>query len=134
MTSRRKAVADNPDQTERNGVETVILTVGEVTRWLEEGEVLPQHAQLAFADIWDVTPQLLTSLSPALVLAPLLSRSFDCVDLAARLYDAHYQGRYRIMAPQLPKPDLVLAEIRSLFPGLDVDVGALADLAPVRLV
>ena len=110
----------------------MVLTVGDVAHWKAQGEELPRHGRLHFAEFWEVTPELLSMLAPSVVLAPVLARGFDCVDLGARLFDCGFVGRYIIMAPSLPDPNLVLRELRSLFPGLDIDIGSLDAFAGLR--
>ena len=110
----------------------MVLTVGDVARWIAQGEELPRHGGLLFADFWEVTPELLSTVAPSVVLAPLLARGFDCVDLGGRLFDCGFIGRYIIMAPSLPDPNLVLRELRSLFPGLDIDIGSLHTFPVLR--
>ncbi len=112
----------------------MVLTVGDVGHWIAQGEELPSHGRLRFAEFWEVTPELLSTLAPSVVLAPVLARGFDCVDLGARLFDCGFVGRYIIMAPSLPDPNLVLRELRSLFPGLDIDIGAFGSLPGLRSI
>lgn len=69
---------------------------------------------------------LLEELRPALVLAPLVGDGFDGLDIARRLSDAGYGGRFRAVVPSLPNPDLVRREIAAQCPGLDIDLVMLA--------
>lgn len=121
--NRSLALAAGQNQ-DRSGL---ILAVGEVSAWRGRGNVLPRHGQLAFAEFHEVTAELLETLSPALVLSPLLSRRFDCVDLAELLHVLGYRGKYRVIGNDLPNPDLITAEVMSLVPGLDFAVTRLTD-------
>lgn len=100
----------------------VILAVGDVSAWRGNGRTLPGNTYLAFVEFHEVTRHLLDTMSPSLILSPLLSRRFDCVDLAQLLYNLGYKGRYRALDDRLPNPEIIDSEVRSLVPGLDFRV------------
>lgn len=75
-----------------------------------------------FVDFDELTPELLELHQPDVVLSPLVTQGFDCVELAHRLVNGGFGGRYRAFAGDLPRPDLVTREIRTSFPGLDFDL------------
>ncbi|MGC9418434.1 MAG: hypothetical protein ACP5EN_05610 [Rhodovulum sp.] len=56
------------------------------------------------------------------VVSPLLTEQFDALDLAVQLALAGYRGRYVIVTPSLPEPDIIRQEIDQLCPGLTVDL------------
>lgn len=97
-----------------------ILAVGELRKWQHAGRELPQDRQIGFADFFDVSPELLEALAPDVIMSPLLTASFDCLDLAQLLQHSGFRGRYRILAPDLPNPAVVAAEIEALCPSLDI--------------
>ena len=68
-------------------------------------------AGLAFADLSTAT---LALIAPEVILAPLISRDFDALDLLDRLCDLQYQGRVRFHASKLPNLQIVLRELRSV--------------------
>jgi len=70
-----------------------------------------------------VTAALIAAFDPHFVVSPMLTPSFDILDLATALWDARFAGAYRVLteAP-LPNPGLVLREIRHKCPGLDIDI------------
>ncbi len=100
----------------------VVLAVGDMSHWRTTGRNLPWGSQITFADFSDITDELIATMRPDVVISPLLCRSFDCLDLAAALSGAGFRGRLRIMAPKLPRPEVVLAEARALCPMIDVDL------------
>lgn len=66
---------------------------------------------------------LLASFDPHFVVSPILTPGFDIMDLALKLWQLRYKGCYRVLTDRpLPNPGLVLREVRSLCPGLDVDL------------
>lgn len=113
---------------DRNVRRPVILAVGEIALWEQAGRYLESTSQLAFAEFADLSPELLQTLGPDVVVSPMITRSFDCLDLAQLLHQAAFVGRYRIVTPAMPNPRVLLSEIASLCPGLDVDVIALDTL------
>ena len=100
----------------------VVLAVGDMSHWRTSGRDLPWGSQITFADFSDITDELIATMSPDVVISPLLCRSFDCLDLAAALCGAGFRGRLRIMAPKLPRPEVVLGEARALCPKIDIDL------------
>lgn len=108
---------------------TVILAVGELIEWHRSGRTAPCDESVAFAEFHEVTGALLNTVAPRYVLSPLLSRSFDCIDLAQLLVQEGYRGRYRAVATRLPDPGIIRREIRALCPELDFDVITLNGVA-----
>lgn len=56
------------------------------------------------------------------VVSPLVSEHFDALDLALELDRAGYTGRYVVIAPKVPRPDIIRREIRQIAPRLTVEV------------
>jgi hypothetical protein len=74
-------------------------------------------------DFSAVTAELLRSFDPHFVVSPILTSSFDILDLGTRLWQLRYKGAYRVLTEvPLPNPGLVLREVRGQCPGLDVDL------------
>ncbi|MGH1369120.1 MAG: hypothetical protein ACRBCL_10935 [Maritimibacter sp.] len=75
-----------------------------------------------FVGIDRVSAKTLEVIAPDIVLSPMVSTSFDCLELAERLDRIGYSGRFRIVVDHLPRPDLIRREIVAAFPSLDCDV------------
>lgn len=121
-TSKRSALRAQ-SQPEPPAPDMVMLAVGEFRQWQEAGHPLPADGDLYFADITDINTAFLVRIRPDVVLAPLMSSKFDCVDLAAALVRAGFTGRLRALAPfVLPNPNIIRREVKSFFPDLDFDV------------
>jgi hypothetical protein len=112
--SQRQVAAQDPAPT--------ILIVGEVSRWIASGRELPRLRGRNFVEFHQFGPETCASLRPDIVLSPLVCPSFDCLDLAAVLHGFGFAGRYRVLAPDLPNPSIICAEVSALFPGLDFDL------------
>ncbi|MBW6507417.1 MAG: hypothetical protein K0B00_11780 [Rhodobacteraceae bacterium] len=65
---------------------------------------------------------LLVRLRPDVVLAPLMTPSFDMLDLARMLWMLDFRGQVRALTPAIPDPHLVCSEIMAACPGLDFDL------------
>jgi len=107
--------ADNDAQ-----LRPIILAVGDVGQWMSSGRVLPADSQIAFAEFHEITQELLQTLTPDIVMSPVLTRGFDCLDLAQALQNNGFRGRLRVVAPDLPNPYVIQSEINALCPDLDV--------------
>ena len=75
------------------------------------------HAQFEY-----IGPDLLANLDPEIVLAPLITPGWDILDLAAILTEAGFAGTLLARCRALPSIDMVQAEIRDVFPGLEVRI------------
>jgi hypothetical protein len=104
-----------------------ILAIGDVEEWEKAGNSLPSNNKVVFAEFQEVTDVLLATIKPAIIISPLLTRSFDCIDLAQHLQSLGYKGQYRAMAATLPNPTIVRREIKTLCPDIDFDVIALPE-------
>lgn len=87
-----------------------------------------------FVDFAELTTEMMELHRPDVVLSPLMSSGFDCVELAYRLVDSGFGGRYRAFAEDIPRPEMVKREIRRSFPGLDFDVLVVARTPESRAV
>ena len=99
-----------------------VLAVGDCAKWRDLGHVPISDQEVHFADMDDVGETLLETLRPSLILSPVLSPRFDCIDLAIRLHAARFDGPYRALTSALPDPEMIEREIRALCPGLDFGV------------
>lgn len=80
-------------------------------------------------DFSAVTADFLKTFDPHFVVSPILTSGFDILDLGTRLWQLRFKGAYRVLTEvPLPNPGLVLREVRSQCPGLDVDLLAMDTL------
>lgn len=99
-----------------------VLAVGDPEEWVRSGCALPSDGDIAFVAFQDIDQELLEKLTPPVIMSPLLSTGFDCIDLAEVLSGVGYEGRYRVVTKRLPKPNVVIREISQLCPKLDFDL------------
>lgn len=94
-------------------------------RWLIVDPARPQTAsapfgpndQLLYARYAHLDARLLACYAPDAIVAPLIAAQFDILDLVTTLDRMDYRGPVVIQTRPLPRADLVLGEIRALFPG-----------------
>lgn len=122
------------DTTDGTGVSQLrVLAVGSspVANTNQPGPALPGAR---FVDFDSLTREIMELHQPDVVLSPLMSSEFDCVELAHRLVSSGFGGRYRAFAEDIPRPDLVRREVRRSFPGLDFDLLVVTPMNEVHAV
>ena len=70
------------------------------------------HCRLA-----QLSPALLRDLAPTTVVMPLFAAVHDALTMVERLEALGYTGRILVIAPHLPRPQLVERELRAAGPG-----------------
>lgn len=101
----------------------VLLAIGDPRRLPEDVTDTDEALEgVHFLAIDQLSRDAIELIAPDVVLSPLVSSGFDCLDIAERLDRVGFVGRYRIVVDQLPRPDLIRREIKSAFPALDCDV------------
>ena len=103
-------------------IDLLILVVGEVGRWQRQGLPLPRMTGFSFAGYDDLARALGRPEVPDVIMGPLVSHSFDALDLARRLVELQYRGRFRVVSGPVPRPQSILAELRAAAPGLDIEL------------
>lgn len=68
------------------------------------------------------------------VMAPVIANGFDCFDVAQRLNDWDFDGVFRVIAENLPQPDMVASELSEAFPLLTVEVRSVTAPMSMRLI
>lgn len=100
----------------------VILAVGDQMTGQDDALKFPDSNKIHYAAFAEVTAARLAALSPAIVVSPLMCHSFDCLDLATRLQELGYRGKYRVLAPNVTRPKMIRAEIAAQAPQVDVEI------------
>ncbi len=104
------------------GHEHRILAIGDLELWRKSFGSLPVHRGVTFSDIDLLSEGTLATERPDLVVSPVLTPSFDCIDVAFRLAALDFGGAYRALTRNLPNPTMVRREVRTLCPTLDFDI------------
>lgn len=98
-----------------------VLVVGpphpEATAWA--GHEVSVQSQVSFADL---NAEVLARVRPDTVVSALFSAECDIIDVAKVLTRLGYRGKLVALAPKLPNPRLIVAELRAVNPDLAVEV------------
>ncbi|MGH1329482.1 MAG: hypothetical protein ACRBBK_01250 [Paracoccaceae bacterium] len=111
LKSRREAVEPSTGPN--------ILAVGDLDTWIDAGKMPVRSPKIAFAEFYEVGPDLLALFQPDYVVSPTLCRSFDCMDLATILQACGFRGKYRALSNNLPNPEIIRREVLALCRNLD---------------
>lgn len=100
----------------------MILVIGNLLNWTRDGRPVPDLDGFRFAPFRALDANLLRAVDPPVVLSALVGDDHDAMDVARRLAELGYRGRYRALAARLPNPDVVRREVRSAAPTIDFDL------------
>lgn len=91
---------------------------------LDDGRIRGKvtHLPIVYTKFDRFARGLVRSLTPEIVVAPLFSDRFDCIDVGRHLQSENYAGRFAIMARDLPNRSMVERELSRHFPKLDIQV------------
>lgn len=87
-----------------------------------ESSVLTDVSSLLAIGMADLTGPLLGTTKPGLVLSPLIWGAWDVLDAAVLLERLDFTGSYRAIAPRLPKPAMIEAEVAAMAPSIDFKI------------
>jgi hypothetical protein len=102
--------------------ETMILVIGNLRNWEREGRPVPELEGFRFASFADLDQEHLADPVPDVVLSALMGENFDAIDVARRLAELGYAGRYRALSNAIPSTETIREEIREVAPDLDFDL------------
>ncbi|WP_147124966.1 hypothetical protein [Shimia ponticola] len=105
----------------RDGAEKVLF-VGDVTQLLTAHPDLPTGPEAIYASFDDLGAELIDISNPDVVISPLMGPAFDAIELAEQLDILGFEGRYVVIAPQLPRPDIIQRDIMSAAPGVEIEL------------
>lgn len=101
--------------------QVTVLAVGDPEEWRRQGHVLP-HEKMAFVAFEDISEETLKHFNPSVIFSPVLANGFDCIELTLLLRNLAFDGAYRAVAQDLPKPALIEREVSQLYPDLDFKI------------
>ncbi len=81
---------------------------------------LPPISGVEHVDVPTLTTRLIEGTEPHAVLSPLFWRCGDVLEAARLLWNLGFAGPYRVLSPPLPRPGMVLDEVLTHCPGLDI--------------
>ncbi|WP_342075794.1 hypothetical protein [Yoonia sp. SS1-5] len=107
---------------ELHELQSKTLVIGDLERWKAQGRVVPPLDGFDFVAVSDLDEAVMNDNAPDMVLSPLVADDFDAVDVAMKLIELRFSGRYRAIADDLPDAELIRREVKSLAPQLDFDL------------
>lgn len=113
-------VADG-DPNESGGPPASILLVTEAGEGMG-GASYPGDMNVAVIPYDNLDSEAIDGLNPDVVITAIVSSSFDCMDVAGKLTEAEFSGQMNVLSRSLPRPELVLRELRSTYPTIEVDL------------
>lgn len=111
-----------------------ILVVGNIEHFLANKRDLPEIADTVFCGINDLSAEFIAKYQPDVILSPLVTSKYDVIELAIKLEQLNYEGRFRAITAPLPNPDIIVSEIRFECPALDFDLIVLQPDQSLRAV
>ncbi|MEM1373722.1 MAG: hypothetical protein AAGF78_04985 [Pseudomonadota bacterium] len=111
---------------------STILCVGDLDTWRDVLRDADAADAPLFVSFSDVTVELLDRVRPATVMSPLLAHDFDSTDLAERLQDFGYTGRYLAIAVGVPHPQLIEGEVHTAAPLVDFALVTVRDVSKLN--
>ena len=99
-----------------------IVAIGDVDLWRTSCGSIPRYDNLHFCTLEALDRPIIELCRPELVVSPVVTSRFDCIDVANTLSRVGYAGAYRALARNLPNPGMICREVRGYFPTLDFDI------------
>lgn len=99
-----------------------MLVVGTVGYEPRKIDINLTTQKIVFANFSEISTKMLRLIRPDVVLSTLIGDHFDAMDLAVKLKNIGFSGRYRAVTLGLPDPDLIRSEVHFMAPDLDFDV------------
>lgn len=79
--------------------------------------------QVKVTNFNNLSTKSLKSYAPTVIVSKIVTPGFDVLDLAKRLTDMNFTGAYiTLPEPMVPKPEVILNEVRTMYPRLHVDI------------
>ena len=103
-------------------VESMILVIGNLRSWEREGRAVPVLEGFRFVSLDNLDHEHVTDPVPDVILSALMGENFDAVDVARRLAELGFTGRYRALSNVIPNADSIRDEIREVAPDLEFDL------------
>lgn len=99
-----------------------IVAIGDVEIWRSSCGSVPRHDNLHFCSLEALNRPVIELCRPELIVSPVVTGRFDCIDVAGVLSRLGFAGAYRALARQLPDPEMICREVRAYFPTLDFEI------------
>ena len=96
----------------------VILAIGDTDHSPKSPSFVQVTDEIYFMTFNILSAKALHGIGPRIVLAPLISQTFDALELGAFLKKSRFDGTLQIMMPKMPNPKIVERELKAAIPDL----------------
>ena len=110
------------DGTDGEADQPLTLVIGDQRAWDVNASHPPFIEGFKFIDIDALEAKVFDNFPAAIVLSALMTRNQDAIEIARKLKEFSFEGRYRVIADALPNPDLVAREVKAAAPDIDFEV------------
>lgn len=107
---------------EDNKTAGAILVIGDLARWQAQGRPTDAFDSFSFTEFGDFDDDMFRRLAPKFIFSPLIGTDFDVIEVAERLQELEFAGRYRVVTEDMPNADMVRAEVHAHAPDIDFDL------------
>lgn len=102
-----------------------ILAIGGPAHWRRIRPLPSRTMRVSFTSLRDLDSDVLRTVSPEVVISPVICPDFDCLDVAQQLSFLGYLGPYRAISARQMQPRIIRREVHALCPALNFDLQAL---------
>lgn len=110
-----------------------VIAVGDLELWREVYNSVPFHRDVHFTDLDALVAVDLDRFRPDLIVSPIVTPRFDCLDVAYALHRHGFSGPFRALSRGLPNPGMIEREVSQLCPGLNFEITEILDDIPTLL-
>lgn len=103
-------------------IKPTTLVLGELSAQTTSAFQFEGLVQLSCDEITQLDRSAFEALAPKVVLSPLFCEGLDCIDFGQFLTDMKFDGRYLILADDLPNPTMISREFKQLYPTLEFEI------------
>lgn len=107
-----------PDPSATPSSNQVILAIGDTDHSPKSPSFVQVTDEIYFMAFNILSAKALQGIGPRTVLAPLISQTFDAVELGCFLKKSRFQGILQIMMPEMPNSKIVERELKAAIPDL----------------
>lgn len=98
------------------------LVIGDLKRWRAAGRDTMACSHFQFAGLDDLTAEVIAAFDPEIILSPLVGTSFDVLEVAEKLQQINFKGRYRAICTDIPDVEIIRSDVSQVAPDLDFDL------------
>ena len=99
-----------------------ILLLGPAKELANLDKTSEQEVFMPCSAFEQLTEKQITELALDVVISMVVCGSLDCLEISQRLARAGFTGRYLVLVPDLPDPQIIIDEITQSCPEIDIQI------------